>query len=269
MDIICASICFRGWAEDEVLATLEHAPKLGYRHMEIHGPMVWSVDAVNQFDIEAVKARVDASGIRCAGLYPPNWGGADDADVRARAAAIARCVEFTRILGGDHISTSGAQAKGEPGALDRVIECARRVLDLVPADSPIKMTLEPHFGNVLQDWRDFETVMSAIDDPRLGVCVDTGHFHSARVDTVAFIHAFAPRLYAVHLKDHISTVSVGIGHGEINLRAQVDALREVGYDGGLTVELEVEDPQNLHRYTAEAYIYVSGLLGAKLWERGE
>jgi sugar phosphate isomerase/epimerase len=269
MDIICASICFRGWAEDEIQGTLDNAPRMGYRHMEIHGPMVWSVDAVNAFDVAAVKARVEASGMRCAGLYPPNWGGVDEADVRARAAAIARCVEYTRLLGGDHISTSGAEVHEAPGALDRVIECAKRVLDLVPADSPIKLTLEPHFGNVLQDWRDFEAIMSAIDDPRLGVCVDTGHFHSARVDTVAFIQAFAPRLYAVHLKDHISTVSVGIGRGEVKLRDEVDALLEVGYDGGLTVELEVEDPQNLPQYTAEAYIYVSGLLGAKLWERGE
>ena len=31
MDIICASICYRGYAEDEVTATLELAPKIGYK----------------------------------------------------------------------------------------------------------------------------------------------------------------------------------------------------------------------------------------------
>ena len=45
MDIICASICYRGYAEDEVAATLEYAPQIGYRLMEIHGPLIWSVDA--------------------------------------------------------------------------------------------------------------------------------------------------------------------------------------------------------------------------------
>jgi sugar phosphate isomerase/epimerase len=68
----------------------------------------------------------------------------------------------------------------------------------------------------------------------------------------------------VHLKDHVGTVSVGIGRGEIDLASEVAALREIGYQGGLTIELEVEDPENLPRYTEEAYVYVSGLLGTKL-----
>lgn len=264
MDIICASVCYRGYAEDEVAATLAHAPGIGYRHMEIHGPMVWSVEAVQAFDLSAVKAAVDASGMRCAGLYPPAWGGRDDADVRTRAQAIARCVELTAALGGDHISTCGASPRDEPGALDRVIQCARQVLELVPVDTPVKLTLEPHYGTVLQDWEDFQRVMQALPDSRLGICVDTGHFHAAHVDTVAFIRHFGPRIYAVHLKDHLGTVSVSIGRGEIDLAAQIAALREVGYQGGLTLELEVNDPQNLPRYTEESYVYVSGLLGQKL-----
>jgi hypothetical protein len=44
----------------------------------------------------------------------------------------------------------------------------------------------------------------------------------------------------------------------------IAALQEVGYRGDLTVELEVEDPQNLPRYTMEAYLYLCGLLGRKL-----
>jgi sugar phosphate isomerase/epimerase len=264
MDIICASICYRRYDEDEVAGTLANAPGLGYKFMEIHGPMVWSVDAVNAFDLEQMKRDVAASGMVCRGLYPPGWGGVDAADVTARAQAIAKCVEYTAALGGTHISTSGAEPHGTPGALERVIDCAAQVLDLVPADSPIALTLEPHFGNVLQEWEDFAEVMKALPDPRLGICVDTGHFHSAGVDTISFIRQFAERIYAVHLKDHIGRVSVGIGRGEIDLRAEVEVLQDVGYWGGLTVELEVEDPQNLPRYTAEAYVYLSGLLGQKL-----
>jgi sugar phosphate isomerase/epimerase len=106
--------------------------------------------------------------------------------------------------------------------------------------------------------------MDALPDPRFGICVDTGHFHSAKVDTVGLIRRFAPRIYGVHLKDHVGTVSVGIGRGEIDLAAVIAALRAVDYRGDLTFELEVEDPANLPRYTEEAYFYVSGLLGRKL-----
>jgi len=264
MDIICASICYRGYADDEVAATLRLAPAIGYRQLEIHGPMLWSVEAVEAFDLPAVQRMIAASGMQCAGLYPPAWGGREEEDVRRRARAIARCVGFAEALGATHISTTGASPRGEPQALDRVSECVRQVLEMVPADSPVKLTLEPHWGNVLQEPEDFERILDDFPDRRLGACVDTGHFHSARVDTVAFIRSHAARIYAVHFKDHVGTVSVGIGRGEINLQAVVQVLREIRYHGGLTIELEVQDPQNLPRYTAEAYIYTSGLLGTKL-----
>lgn len=264
MNIVCASICYRGYADDEVAATLQLAPKIGYEYMEIHGPMTWSVEAVNEFDLSAMQRRLKASGMHCVGIYPPGWGGVDDHDVYARAGAIAQCVCYTQELGGDHISTTGASTRGEPGALERVIACVHQVVERIPSDSSIKLALEPHYGNVLQEPEDFQAVLDKVDDPRVGICVDTGHFHSANVDTVTFIRHFASRIYAVHLKDHIGTVSVGIGRGEIDLATEIATLCEVGYQGDLTVELEVNDPENLPRYTEEAYVYLKGLLGAKL-----
>ena len=65
-------------------------------------------------------------------------------------------------------------------------------------------------------------------------------------------------------KDHVGTRSVGIGRGEIDLAAIVATLRDVRYAGGLTIELEVEDTANLPRYTEEAFVYTSGLLGTKI-----
>ena len=181
-----------------------------------------------------------------------------------RAEAIARCVHFAEVLGADHVTSTGASPRGQPGALDRVIACARQVFHRISDQSSVKLCLEPHYGNVLEQAEDFERVLAAVDDPRLGVCVDTGHFHSAGVDSIAFIRRHAAKIYSVHLKDHKGTVSVGIGRGDVDLAAFVAVLREVGYNRGLTVELEVEDPQNLPRYTQEAYIYLSGLLGQKL-----
>ena len=264
MDIICASICYRGYAEDEVAATLEYAPQIGYRLMEIHGPLIWSVDAAHAFDIDAMKAKIDASGMKCAGLYPPGWGGQDNADVDVRAEAIARCVEVAEGLGATHLTTSGAQQRTEPGALDRVAACVSGVLQRMPVESQIKLTLEPHHGNVLEQPEDFQAVLDAIPDERVGVCIDTGHFHSSGVDTLAAIRQFGSRIYAIHLKDHLGTVSVGIGRGELRLKQIIETLQEVGYQGDLTLELEVEDPENLPRYTEEAYFYLSGMLGLPL-----
>jgi sugar phosphate isomerase/epimerase len=264
MEIICASICYRGFAEDEIATTLERAPTLGYRFMEIHGPATWTPPAVKVFDLPAVQARLKASGMSCAGIYTPCWGGVDEQDLDERAQAIATCVCYAETLGADHVTSTGASRRGEPGALNRAIACIRKVLQQVPTQTPVRMTVEPHFGNVLEQAEDFDQILAAVPDPRVGLCVDTGHFHSAGVDTVAFIRRHSSRLYNVHLKDHKERVSVGIGRGDVDLAAIVAVLREVGYAGGLTVELEVEDPENLPRYTQDAYVYLSGLLGQKL-----
>ncbi len=264
MDIICASICYRGYAEDEVAATLEYAPTTGYRFMEIHGPLIWSVDAVHEFEPASMKSKIDESGMKCAGLYPPGWGGHNAADVQARAEAIAKCVDIAEALNATHLTTSGAQRRTEPGALDRVLDCLKQVLARIPSESTIKLTLEPHHGNVLQQPEDFQRILDAVPDERVGICIDTGHFHTSGVDIFAAIRQFASRIYAVHLKDHLGAVSVGIGRGDLALQEIIATLQEVNYQGDLTVELEVADPENLPRYTEEAYFYLSGMLGLPL-----
>jgi sugar phosphate isomerase/epimerase len=235
--------------------------------MEVHGPLTWSLEAIERFDLSGIQEQIGRSGMTCAGLYTPGWGGNDDEDVLAHAQAIARCASFAQALGASHVTSTGASRNTEKGALVRLIACVGQVLKLVPASNPVRLVLEPHFGNVLEQVSDFEAVLEAYPDPRLGVCVDTGHFHSARVDIPKFIDYFSSRIYSVHLKDHLGETSVGIGRGEIDLAGIVGALRRVNYQGGLTVELEVEDPQNLPRYTEEAYFYLSGLLGQKLGKR--
>ncbi len=264
MDIICASICYRGWAEDEIAGTLANAPAIGYRSMEIHGPATWSVAAVDAFDLPGMKAAIEKAGMRCAGIYSPGWGGTDAADVSEHARSIAACVRYAEALGARHVTSTGVEPRGARGARGRVIECARLVLEQIDPDTPVRLALEPHYGNVLQNAADLDTVLTAVPDDRLGVCVDTGHFHSAGVDTPGFIVKHAGRLVNVHLKDHVGTVSMGIGRGKTDIPSVIEALYDADYDEGITVELEVEDPENLPRYTHEAYVYLSGLLGQKL-----
>lgn len=107
---------------------------------------------------------------------------------------------------------------------------------------------------------DYEVILTELDTPRLGITVDTGHFHAANVDTEALIRRFQDRIYNVHIKDHIGTQSVVIGRGEINLGSVLGALREIGYDGPLAVEMEVEDTENLPEYIGPAYDHLAGLL---------
>jgi len=258
MYVACASVCYRGYAEDEVAALLEDAPAAGYQDVEIHGPATWSPEAIAALDPAALRARLDAAGLRCLGIYPPGYGGADEAQAAARAEVLARAIGHVEALGAEYIVTSGATGRGE-GNLHRVIACVQQTLALTP-DSSVKIVLENHYGNVLEQAEDYARVFDAVDNLRVGMCVDTGHFHAAEVDTPALIRQFGSRVYDVHLKDHLGKQSVGLGRGEVDLQAVVAALQEVGYAGALTVELEHPDKENTRLYVREAYQYLMELI---------
>ena len=115
-------------------------------------------------------------------------------------------------------------------------------------------------GLRFEQMEDYERIFSAIDHPLIGICVDTGHFHSAKVDTVGLIRKFSDKIYDVHLKDHIGTQSVPIVHGEVDLPAIFGALKEIGYKSSITLELEVEDVENAPKYVEEAYDIMSKLI---------
>jgi sugar phosphate isomerase/epimerase len=74
----------------------------------------------------------------------------------------------------------------------------------------------------------------------LGLCLDLGHCHATCDLPVAdVIHHYAPRLALVQLDDcktgeHVHRM---FGEGDLDLRAALQALLEIGFDGVAAVEL--------------------------------
>jgi len=147
----------------------------------------------------------------------------------------------------------------QEGGLEASIAGLKALLSLIE-DVPIRMALEPHYHSQYQDAEDYDVIFSAIDHPKIGITIDTGHFHSAGVDTKAFIRKYAGKIWNVHLKDHVGRESVAIGKGEIDLRGIFEALHEADYVGPIALELEVRDKENLPRYVAEAYTYLKNMI---------
>ena len=259
MYLSCASVCYRGYAEDEVEAMLDHAPKAGFKFVDVHGPLTWSPEAVDALDASALRKRIEAASLKCAGMYTPGFGGADKKQIETHAKAIAKATSLCTELGGEHVVSTGAVGREEHD-ISSVITCLRRIIELLPADNEIKIGLEPHHGNIIEQMEDYERIFSEIDHPLIGICVDTGHFHSAKVDTVGLIRKFSDKIYDVHLKDHIGTQSVPIRHGEVDLEAIFGALKEIDYKSSITLELEVKDVENAPKYVEEASDIMSKLI---------
>ena len=123
---------------------------------------------------------------------------------------------------------------------------------------PVKVALEPHAGSQFLNEEDYDEIFAHVTTEQIGITIDTGHFHVAGVDWKALIRKYPNRIYNVHVKDHIGhSIRPDRGTGEIDMPGLIHELRAINYRGPLAVELEVEDPENLPRYVADAYQYLS------------
>jgi sugar phosphate isomerase/epimerase len=87
--------------------------------------------------------------------------------------------------------------------------------------------------------------------PKIGACVDTGHYLRSDEDPVAAIERLGRRVFGVHLKDVKTIVSDGqrrkqfkiLGEGDLDVLGCLKALRKLDYQYCLALEYE-ENPQN-------------------------
>ena len=76
-------------------------------------------------------------------------------------------------------------------------------------------------------WAKIDTIAAAIKDhhPKIGCCIDTGHFLRSREDPVRAVEVFGKRIYGVHLKDvkDAKTFTI-LGEGDLRTADLLKAL---------------------------------------------
>jgi sugar phosphate isomerase/epimerase len=92
-----------------------------------------------------------------------------------------------------------------------------------------------------------DTIAEAIKDhnPKIGCCIDTGHFLRSREDPVRAVEVFGKRIYGVHLKDvKDATRFTILGEGDLRTAELLKALAALKYSYCLALEYEEreEDP---------------------------
>lgn len=134
------------------------------------------------------------------------------------------------VVGGGAVRSTGIieqdyQQLGQ--ALDKVADLARQA-GLVP-------TYHPHLGTCVQAPDQLERLFKYTS---VGLCPDTAHVQAGGGDPTAIIRQYASRINYVHLKDIKNGVFVPLGQGEQNYGQILAALKDAGYDGWITVELD-------------------------------
>lgn len=122
-------------------------------------------------------------------------------------------------------------------------------LDKLCEQYKIAIGIHPHgpAGKGLHRWYSAEVIMKAVKDHHalIGACLDTGHLIRAaqlgkKLDPAEEVRTMGKRNFGMHLKDHDNQKhrDVVYGKGALDVPAVIKALKEVKFDGLISIEYE-------------------------------
>jgi inosose dehydratase len=100
-----------------------------------------------------------------------------------------------------------------------------------------------YYPFIFENLRDFAQFVSTFPSNELGVLLDLGHLYQAGISLPEAVDLFKNRLLDTHVhdatleRDFRKATHLPIGMGEMDFQEIIDILREVGYDGWLTLEI--------------------------------
>lgn len=155
---------------------------------------------------------------------------------------LRKCLALAQHLGSDAVSFwSGIVRDGAARdvAFDRLADGVRQVLDGADQQG-VRLAFEPEPGMLVATFEDFRELLTRVDSPRLGLCVDIGHVHCLEPRPISeYLVEWRDRLFAIHIEDMVRGVHdhLRFGEGTIDFPPVLQTLKEIGYRGGLNVEL--------------------------------
>lgn len=174
--------------------------------------------------------------------HEPTLVSADPADRLRRVEYYKHAIRCAAELGSDCVSLwSGAVRDGvaRAEATNRLVDGLRRVLEYA-AGQGVNIGFEPEPGMLIDSMQHFDQLLERINTANLRLTLDVGHLHCQReFPIVNYIRRWGRRIVNVHLEDMRagSHEHLMFGEGEIKFPSVLTALAEIGYRGGLHVEL--------------------------------
>jgi sugar phosphate isomerase/epimerase len=166
-----------------------------------------------------------------------------DAGGRARRVDFyRRAIDAAKTLESDCVSLWSGILRGgadDAEAFSRLTGGLREVLEYA-AERQVAIGFEPEPGMFIDTMARFDALLEKIDAPYLQLTLDIGHLHCLGETPIAdYIERYGHRLANVHIEDMRRGVHQHLmfGEGEIDFPPVLDALRRVGYAGGVHVEL--------------------------------
>jgi len=209
---------------------LKHTVTLGMKYWEAY-PKHVPLGTLPKHVAEQ-KAMLNSAGVT---LIAYGVVGFDENETKARAA-----FDFAKAMGIVSLSANPKKNKQTFDLLDKLVE-----------EYDVSIAIHNHGPGALYDKiSDVETMVKD-RHPKMGACVDTGHFIRSDEDPVEAIARLGKRVFGVHLKDVKTLNDNGkkrklftiLGQGDLDVTACLRHLRKLKYDNCLSLEYE-ENPKN-------------------------
>lgn len=155
---------------------------------------------------------------------------------------LKRSIDLAATLGSDCVSIwSGVvrHSLGREAALADLTSGLQRVFDYADRRE-VDLGFEPEPDMLIDTTDSFAELLDCVDSPRLKLTLDVGHLHCLGETPIpAVIRRWGQRIANVHIEDMRAGVHdhLMFGEGEMDFPPIIAALAEVGYDGGVHVEL--------------------------------
>ena len=172
--------------------------------------------------------------------HQPTLLSADPADRQRRFGFLCKAIELAQELGADVVSFWSGTAITDSGDLMTRLVAGCRELSDYAAARRVRLAFEPEPGMVIDTMTRFEELFDRVHHPAFGLTLDIGHLHcQGEVPIVDHLKKWRDVLWNVHIEDMRRGVHEHLmfGEGEIDFGPVLQTLAEMGYAGGVHVEL--------------------------------
>lgn len=240
------------WGED-LITGLKEASELGYQACE-----TFTHIALKYEDrLEEFQQLLKNHGFVLSALY----GGGNFTDSAKREHIIDYNTRVARFLAAnncDRIVFGPGGPRKEGGTTLEGLKIAAETMNEAAkscAELGVKACLHPHLGTEIETEEDLDAIMELTDPNYVYFCPDTAHLSKAGMDPVEVMRRYQQRIAYVHLKDvspeeadaekfpilsgnEAMPIFCELGLGTLQFESVIDFLKEINYDGWVTVEID-------------------------------
>jgi sugar phosphate isomerase/epimerase len=176
--------------------------------------------------------------------YHPSWIDTSEDKREARINHTANCIDLAYQLGAKNITIEpgGPVLPSEKQSTEKALELFEQGIEKVLPQAErkqVKVLVEPEPGLLIENSKQFLEFIKKFDSQYLKLNFDIGHFYCVNEDPSALILELCDYIEHFHMADIKDRVHYHLvpGLGAIDFQSVFKAIKQIGYNGYVTVEL--------------------------------